>query len=36
MNQEKVTGVTVQLLDPNEFDAGKILAQAEVVSRWDF
>ncbi|KAG0043442.1 hypothetical protein BGZ83_011407, partial [Gryganskiella cystojenkinii] len=30
MNQDKLTGVTVQLLDPNEFDAGKILAQAEV------
>ncbi|KAI8349341.1 formyl transferase, partial [Mortierella sp. GBAus27b] len=31
LNQDKTTGVTVQLLDPNEFDAGKILAQAEVV-----
>lgn len=30
LNQDKTTGVTVQLLDPNEFDAGKILAQAEV------
>ncbi|KAI1319025.1 hypothetical protein EDD11_005223 [Mortierella claussenii] len=30
MNQDQTTGVTVQLLDPNEFDAGKILAQAEV------
>lgn len=31
LNDDKSTGVTVQLLDPNEFDAGKILAQAEVV-----
>lgn len=31
LNQDQTTGVTVQLLDPNEFDAGKILAQAEVV-----
>ncbi|KAF8978228.1 hypothetical protein BGZ46_006706, partial [Entomortierella lignicola] len=30
LNQDKTTGVTVQLLDPKEFDAGKILAQAEV------
>ncbi|KAG0229956.1 hypothetical protein BGW42_001284, partial [Actinomortierella wolfii] len=30
MNQDKTTGVTVQLLDPNEFDAGKILRQEEV------
>ncbi|KAF9963796.1 hypothetical protein BGZ70_007174 [Mortierella alpina] len=30
LNQDKTTGVTVQLLDPNEFDAGKILAQVEV------
>ncbi|KAF8945464.1 hypothetical protein BGZ47_002611 [Haplosporangium gracile] len=30
LNQDQTTGVTVQLLDPNEFDAGKILAQAEV------
>ncbi|KAF9430883.1 hypothetical protein BGZ94_002724 [Podila epigama] len=30
MNEDKETGVTVQLLDPNEFDAGKILAQATV------
>ncbi|KAF8927112.1 hypothetical protein BGZ52_004836 [Haplosporangium bisporale] len=30
LNDDKSTGVTVQLLDPNEFDAGKILAQAEV------
>ncbi|KAF8939756.1 hypothetical protein BGZ58_008844 [Dissophora ornata] len=30
LNQDNTTGVTVQLLDPNEFDAGKILAQAEV------
>ncbi|KAF9986593.1 hypothetical protein BGZ65_007021 [Modicella reniformis] len=30
LNQDKTTGVTVQLLDPNEFDAGKILAQAEM------
>lgn len=34
LNQDQTTGVTVQLLDPNEFDAGKILAQAEVVSPW--
>ncbi|KAG0326913.1 hypothetical protein BGZ99_008822 [Dissophora globulifera] len=31
LNQDKTAGVTVQLLDPNEFDAGKILAQAEVL-----
>ncbi|KAF9355225.1 hypothetical protein BGX34_010587 [Mortierella sp. NVP85] len=31
LNQDETTGVTVQLLDPNEFDAGKILAQAEMV-----
>ncbi|KAF9899272.1 hypothetical protein EC991_009215, partial [Linnemannia zychae] len=30
LNQDQTTGVTVQLLDPNEFDAGKILAQVEV------
>ncbi|KAF9195443.1 hypothetical protein BGZ51_000017 [Haplosporangium sp. Z 767] len=30
LNQDKTTGVTVQLLDPNEFDAGKILAQEEI------
>ncbi|KAG0335046.1 hypothetical protein BG004_000164 [Podila humilis] len=30
LNDDKITGVTVQLLDPNEFDAGKILAQEEV------
>ncbi|KAF9328072.1 hypothetical protein BG006_008675 [Podila minutissima] len=30
LNDDATTGVTVQLLDPNEFDAGKILAQAEV------
>ncbi|KAG0252768.1 hypothetical protein DFQ27_007869 [Actinomortierella ambigua] len=30
MNQDKTTGVTIQLLDPNEFDAGKILRQEEV------
>ncbi|KAF9580322.1 hypothetical protein BGW38_003075, partial [Lunasporangiospora selenospora] len=30
LNDDKTTGVTVQLLDPNEFDAGKILAQAQV------
>ncbi|KAG0019013.1 hypothetical protein BGZ81_009964 [Podila clonocystis] len=30
LNDDATTGVTVQLLDPNEFDAGKILAQAEM------
>lgn len=33
LNDDATTGVTVQLLDPNEFDAGKILAQAEVVRK---